>query len=79
MVARYICSSCDIKIKVNIVQNCCRNLAVRGLSDLIQHKGWVRVLYSLPFALQVILGGEFGLWVGWGRESRNPRAPSSPL
>ena len=30
MVARYICS-CDIKINVNIVQNCCRNLAVRGL------------------------------------------------
>ena len=24
-------SSCDIKINVNIVQNCCRNLVVRGL------------------------------------------------
>ena len=30
MVARYI--SCDIKINVNIVQNCFRNLAVRGLN-----------------------------------------------
>ena len=35
MVARYICnSSCDIKINVNIVQNCCRNLAVRGLRSI---------------------------------------------
>ena len=24
-------SSCDIKINIKIVQNCCRNLAVRGL------------------------------------------------
>ena len=28
MVARY-----DIKIYVNIIQNCCRNLAVRGLTQ----------------------------------------------
>ena len=25
-------SSCDIKINIKIVQNCCRNLAVRGLN-----------------------------------------------
>ena len=27
--------SCDIKINVNIIQNCCRNLAVRGLRLLL--------------------------------------------
>ena len=27
----FVNSSCDIKINVNIVKNCCRNLAVRGL------------------------------------------------
>ena len=32
MVAKYI--SCDIKINIKIVQNCCRNLAVKGLSVL---------------------------------------------
>ena len=35
MVARYITfanSSCDIQINVNMVRNCCRNLAVRGLN-----------------------------------------------
>ena len=29
----FVNSSCDIKINVIIVQNCCRNLAVRGLKD----------------------------------------------
>ena len=40
------------------------------------HKGWVRILCSLPFAPYIIkslVGGEVG--VKWGRERRNPRAP----
>ena len=32
LLGTFVNSSCDIKINVNIVQNCCRNLAVRGLS-----------------------------------------------
>ena len=31
LLGTFVNSSCDIKINVNIVQNCCRNLAVRGL------------------------------------------------
>ena len=27
----FVNSSCDIKINIKIVQNCCRNLAVKGL------------------------------------------------
>ena len=30
----YLSSSCDIIINVTIVQNCCRNLAVRGLRQV---------------------------------------------
>ena len=29
---------------------------------------------SLPYALHVILGGGLGVWIGWGRERRNPSA-----
>ena len=32
LLGTFVNSSCDIKINVNIVQNCCRNLAVRGLN-----------------------------------------------
>ena len=32
LLGTFVNSSCDIKINVNIVQNCCRNLAVRGLT-----------------------------------------------
>ena len=31
LLGTFVNSSCDIIINVNIVQNCCRNLAVRGL------------------------------------------------
>ena len=31
LLGTFVNSSCDIKINLNIVQNCCRNLAVRGL------------------------------------------------
>ena len=31
LLGTFVNSSCDIKINVNIVQNCSRNLAVRGL------------------------------------------------
>ena len=31
LLGTFVNSSCDIKINVNIVQNCCRNLVVRGL------------------------------------------------
>ena len=31
LLGTFVNSSCDIKINVNIDQNCCRNLAVRGL------------------------------------------------
>ena len=34
LLGTFVNSSCDIKINVNIVQNCCRNLAVRGLMIL---------------------------------------------
>ena len=34
----FVSSSCDIKINVNIVKNCCRNLAVRGLSKTLPYK-----------------------------------------
>ena len=33
LLGTFVNSSCDVKINVNIVQNCCRNLAVRGLID----------------------------------------------
>ena len=33
LLGTFVNSSCDIKINVNIVQNCCRNLAVRGLKS----------------------------------------------
>ena len=32
LLGKFVNSSCDIKINVNIVQNSCRNLAVRGLN-----------------------------------------------
>ena len=32
LLGTFVNSSCDIKININIVQNCCRNLAVRGLT-----------------------------------------------
>ena len=31
LLGTFVNSSCDIKINVNVVQNSCRNLAVRGL------------------------------------------------
>ena len=36
LLGTFVNSSSDIKINVNIVQNCCRNLAVRGLSKLLE-------------------------------------------
>ena len=33
LLGTFVNSSCDIKINVNIVQNCRRNLAVRGLRE----------------------------------------------
>ena len=33
LLGTFVNSSCDIKINIKIVQNCCRNLAVRGLSE----------------------------------------------
>ena len=41
LLGTFVNSSCDIKINVNIVQNCCRNLAVRGL---IQQKCKARTM-----------------------------------
>ena len=40
MLGTFVNSSCDIKINIKIVQNCCRNLAVRGL---IASKGLILV------------------------------------
>ena len=34
LLGTFVNSSCDIKINIKIVQNCCKNLAVRGLSSL---------------------------------------------
>ena len=31
LLGMFVNSSCDIKINIKIVQNCCRNLVVRGL------------------------------------------------
>ena len=31
LLGTFVNTSCDIKINIKIVQNCCRNLAVRGL------------------------------------------------
>ena len=40
-------SSCDIKMNVNIVQNCCRNLAARGLYGPLQYgQYYVSVLFK---------------------------------
>ena len=38
LLGTFVNSSCDIKINVNIVQNCCRNLAVRGLNSALGMK-----------------------------------------
>ena len=39
LLGTFVNSSCDIKINIKIVKNCCRNLAVRGLWEgFYQHK-----------------------------------------
>ena len=43
LLGTFVNSSCDIKINVNIVQNCCRNLAVRGLKKC-DHKVYENLL-----------------------------------
>ena len=37
LLGTFVNSSYDIKINVNIVQNCCRNLAVRGLTAKVSN------------------------------------------
>ena len=37
LLGTFVNTSCDIKINVNIVQNCCRNLAVRGLMKILDN------------------------------------------
>ena len=34
LLSTFVNSSCDIKINIKIVQNCCRNLAVKGLRGI---------------------------------------------
>ena len=41
LLGTFVNSSCDIKINVNIVQNCCRNLAVRGLNEEAEYQRMV--------------------------------------
>ena len=46
---------------------------------LHKHKGWVRVLCSLPFTLYVILGGGLQLWVGWEEGKEESQGGSIPV
>ena len=46
LLGTFVNSSCDIKINVNIVQNCCRNLAVRGLIKLYPCNNVVLVIQN---------------------------------
>ena len=43
LLGTFVNSSCDIKINVNIVQNCCRNLVVRGLMAPPFRRGKVNI------------------------------------
>ena len=50
LLGTFVNSSCDIKINVNIVQNCCRNLAVRGLRVLARlHRNLLTCSLIFPF------------------------------
>ena len=44
LLGTFVNSSCGIKINVNIVQNCCRNLAVRGLNSSPEAQGLINAL-----------------------------------
>ena len=51
----FVSSSCDIKINVNIVENCCRNLAVRGLSNVCQTIKFCSCLMALLYGALLLL------------------------
>ena len=43
LLGTFVNSSCDIKINENIVQNCCRNLVVRGLMIML----FIKIIQSI--------------------------------
>ena len=47
LLGTFVSSSCDTKINVNIVENCCRNMAVRGLKFPILYYLCNNLLFSL--------------------------------
>ena len=58
LLGTFVNSSCDIKINVNIVQNCYRNLAVRGLIHKIPSSADVCIMYDIACTLVQHLKGK---------------------
>ena len=56
LLSTFVNSSCDIKINIEIVQNCCRNLAVKGLSTIL-----VQLILNFHFCIENLLTHDTGI------------------
>ena len=62
LLSTFVNSSFDIKINIKIVQNCCRNLAVKGLSMFSIKYNTLYFIYRIDNSI-LFISLEYSHWV----------------